>query len=195
MAYNRSHARQLCSAAEYELFAASLSDEIRSLTPARLKSKLERARKLRDKYRDLLKRQRLASRARTGTKKGTRPDSNARTAEKAKLFGEVLERLTARSDQLAAAEKRAEAAAARKATTERVAAQKKKKAARGPKKTRSAKAPAKAAPRGTAATGFTSDAAKAASRRAKLQNTRAKVVQGHVRAAGKRTQAKRDRRR
>lgn len=189
MAYNRNHARTLCTAAEYELFAASLADGIRSLTPARLKSKLERARKLRDKYRDLLKRQRLANRVRTGTKKGARPDSNARTAEKAKLFGEVVDRLDARAKQLAAAEQRAQAAAARKAATARVAA--KKKATRGPKKARSAKA--KSA--GAAATGNVSEAARAASRRAKLQKTRSKAIQGHVRAAGKRSQAKRDGRR
>lgn len=189
MAYNRNHARALCTAAEYELFAASLADQIKSLTPARLKSKLERSRKLRDKYRDLLKRQRLANRARTGTKKGARPDSNARTVDKAKLFGEVLERLSARAKQLAAAEKRAQAAAARKAATARVVA--KKKATRGPKKARSAKAKSQDAARA----GYLSESAQAASRRAKLGKTRAKAIQGHVRAAGKRNQARRDGRR
>ena len=108
MAYNRSHARVLCTKSEYELFAASLSDNIRKLTPARLRAKIDRTRRLRDKYRDLYKRQRLATRARTGTKKGNMTDSNTRTEEKAKLFAEALDRLTARADQLAAAEKRAE---------------------------------------------------------------------------------------
>lgn len=108
MAYNRSHARVLCTKSEYELFTASLSDNIRQLTPARLRAKIDRTRRLRDKYRDLYKRQRLATRSRTGTKKGNMPDSNARTEEKAKLFAEALDRLTARADQLAAAEKRAE---------------------------------------------------------------------------------------
>lgn len=189
MAYNRNHARALCTAAEYDLFAASLSDGIKSLTPARLKAKLERARKLRDKYRDLLKRQRLANRARTGTKKGARPDSNARTADKAKLFGEVLERFSARAKLVAAAGKRAQATAARKAATARVAA--KKKATRGPRKARSAKARSQDASQA----GYVSEAAQAASRRAKLGKTRTKAIQGHVRAAGKRNQARRDGRR
>jgi hypothetical protein len=85
MAFNRNHARPLCTDAEYKLFTASLADEIGTLTPVQLRGKIQRARKLRDKYRDLEKRQRLANRARTGTKKGNRPETNARTADKAKL--------------------------------------------------------------------------------------------------------------
>jgi hypothetical protein len=106
MAFNRNHARPLCSDAEYKLFTASLGDEIGELKPAQLRSKIQRARRLRDKYRDLLKRQRLANRARTGTKKGDRPESNTRTADKAKLFDEALGRFEARHDKLAAAAQR-----------------------------------------------------------------------------------------
>jgi hypothetical protein len=102
MAYNRSHARALCTENEYKLFTASLADEITSLTPAQLRSKIERARKLRDKNRDLFKRQRLSNRERTGTKKGDRPDSNARTGDKAKLFSEALVRFENRAAKLGA---------------------------------------------------------------------------------------------
>ncbi len=196
MAYNRNHARALCTAAEYELFEASLADRISELTTARLKSKLERARKLRDKYRDLHKRQRLASRQRTGTKKGDRAGaSNERTEKKATLFAETLKRFTDQLEKREAAEKRAAAAAARKtAAAERLAA--KRKPARGPARSRSPKASAAGAAQQSApATGFVSEAAKAQSRKARGQNTRAKAVQGHVRATGKRTQARRDRRR
>jgi len=100
MAYNRSHARTLCSPAEYALFAASLADRIGELSVSQLKGKRERARKLRDKYRDLEKRQRLANRQRTGSKKGEGPGTNARTAEKAKLFTEALERFSARLEKM-----------------------------------------------------------------------------------------------
>jgi hypothetical protein len=103
MAFNRNHARRLCTDAEYALFTASLGDELGELTLAQLRSKIQRTRKLRDKYRDLLKRQRLANRARTGTKKGDRVDSNARTSDKAKLFDEALGRFETRAAKLAAA--------------------------------------------------------------------------------------------
>ncbi|MEI2419388.1 hypothetical protein V6O07_03875, partial [Arthrospira platensis SPKY2] len=125
MAFNRNHARPLCSDAEYQLFAASLADEIGTLTPVQLRGKIQRARKLRDKYRDLEKRQRLANRARTGTKKGDRPQTNVRTADKAKLFGEVLERFEAKAAKLAAAaEREAARKAAKAAMAQQVAAKK-----------------------------------------------------------------------
>lgn len=196
MAYNRNQARTLCTAAEYELFESSLSDRIGELTPARLRSKLERARKLRDKYRDLHKRQRLASRQRTGTKKGDRAGgSNERTGQKATLFAETLQRYTKQVEKLAAAEQRAAEAAARKAAAAERASVRRK-TARGPAKAGSPKAGARgAAAQAAADTGFVSEGAKAQSRKARAQNTRARAVQGHVRAAGKRTQARRDRRR
>jgi len=106
MAYNRNHARALCSESEFKLFTASLADEITAHTPAQLRSKIERTRKLRDKYRDLFKRQRLSNRERTGSKKGDRPDSNARTEDKVKLFSEALGRFEARAVKLDGAAKR-----------------------------------------------------------------------------------------
>lgn len=102
MAYNRNHARALCNATEMALFEASLADNINAHSASQVRDKIKRARALRDKYRDLYKRQRLAARERTGTKKGARADSNARTQSKAKLFEEVLTRFQARADALAA---------------------------------------------------------------------------------------------
>jgi hypothetical protein len=100
MAYNRNQARALCSDTEYRLFEASLADNIGRHGPAALRSHVERARRLRDKYRDLHKRQRLATRARTGTKKGNAPERNARTEQKARLFDEVLGRFVRRREKL-----------------------------------------------------------------------------------------------
>jgi hypothetical protein len=101
MAYNRNHARALCNATELALFEASLADNITAHSSSQVRDRIKRARALRDKYRDLYKRQRLAARERTGTKKGVRSDSNARTQSKARLFEEVLARYQARADALA----------------------------------------------------------------------------------------------
>lgn len=177
MAYNRHHARSLCTAAEFQLFTASLSDTIRGLSPAQLKGKLDRARRLRDKYRDLHKRQRLEARARTGTKKG----SAERTRKKVQLFDEATKRFNEQIRLKAAAEKRAAALAKKQ--------QQKKKAVKKPA------ARPKAKKKAAKAAGFVSEQARTSNRRKQLQKTRSKAILGHVRAAGKRNQARRDSRR
>jgi hypothetical protein len=191
MAFNRNHARPLCSDAEYKLFTASLGDEIGDLTPAQLRSKIQRARRLRDKYRDLLKRQRLANRARTGTKKGARPDTNVRTADKAKLFDEALARFQARADKLtAAAEREARRKAAKTSLKDQVAA--KERAGE-----RRAAALAEVKPRGrtaTGATGYASESAHGSALDKLVRDTRAGARKGQKNAAGARSQARRDRR-
>jgi len=188
MAYNRNHARALCTDNEYKLFTASLSDEITGHTPARLQSKIERARKLRDKYRDLIKRQRLANRARTGSKKGNRVDSNARTGDKEKLFAEVLGRLEARAEKLDAAAKRK----ADRAALAVIAATKKKPTTKRPTVPGSGKSgPARKA-RGT---GFTSESARSSAQDKMARDNRSGSRKGMATAAGKRSQARRDNRR
>ena len=102
MANERQVARQLSSRSEFDLISASYADSIGRLSKRALKSNIARARRLRDKQRDLYRRQRLASRARTGTKHG----SSARTAQKAGLFDEALSRFTQRLRALEAAERR-----------------------------------------------------------------------------------------
>lgn len=139
MAFNRNHARPLCTDSEYQLFTASLADEIGKHTPVQLRGKIQRARKLRDKYRDLLKRQRLANRARTGTKKGDRTQTNVRTADKAKLFDEALGRFEAKAAKHAAAEQREAKRTAAKAVLAARIADKKKAGARKGQKTAAGK--------------------------------------------------------
>ncbi len=94
MPVNLRQARQLCTKPELELVLASGGDAIKSMTEARLKLKVVRARALRDKYRDLLRRQRVA--ARVPGAKPARADANARTAAKAELFDAVLARFAER---------------------------------------------------------------------------------------------------
>ncbi|MDP3084690.1 MAG: hypothetical protein Q8N44_13520, partial [Rubrivivax sp.] len=102
MATNKTQAAKLLNAAEMAVYSASVAPAIKDLTAARLTGKIKRARTLRDKFRDLLKRQKLATRSRTGTKVGTSGNANERTAMKAEVFDEVLQRFTARLEQLQA---------------------------------------------------------------------------------------------
>lgn len=170
MAFNRRQARPLCTDTEYALFTASLADAITDLTPAQLRSKLERARRARDKYRDLVKRQRLANRTRTGTNKGNRPETNARTAEKAQLFAEALARFETRASKLAAAAEReanreANREAKREAAKQALAAQSAKR-----RKAGAARAAALGKPKGKGGkaagdkTGYASESARVAAR-------------------------------
>lgn len=178
MPYTLKTARALCNADEIELVAASFPDPGATLTRARVISKLMRARRLRDKYRDLYKRQRLANRSRTGTKFGARPGSNARTEEKARLFDETLKRFEAKLAKLDAAERKvlaAKAGAKRRAISPAAPP-------RAPAAKRSAP------PR----RGYMSEHARQANRRQRLQRTGAKKIRAHVRAQGRRNQARRD---
>lgn len=93
MAITTREARQLSTASEWTLVESSLPSRVRELSPARLRSRIERARKLRDKYVDLARRQHR----RTRSKRSGQPNErlNARTKRKAVLFSEVLVRYQA----------------------------------------------------------------------------------------------------
>lgn len=184
MAFNRSHARRLCNASELTLFESSVGAELASLSEARLKAKIVRARNLRDKQQDLLRRQKLATRARTGTKVGASGVANQRTEQKLKLFSEALARFEARLVSVEAASARAAVRAA--------AASGKKAAVRMPagKKAAAKKPPAKKSKvRGA---GFVSAQARDASNQMQLKKSRSRPIQAHLRSAGKRSQARRD---
>lgn len=107
MAYNRTQVHHLLSAAEFELFEASLAASLKTLTGVRLRSKIGRARAMRDKYRDLLRRQKIATRGRTGSKLGNTGVANQRTEQKMAVLVEVLRRFEKRVLQLDAAQVRA----------------------------------------------------------------------------------------
>jgi hypothetical protein len=191
MAFNRNHARPLCTDAEYKLFTASLQGEIARLTGTQLHSKIQRARRLRDKYRDLYKRQRLANRARTGTKKGARPETNQRTADKVKLFDQALNRFEARATKLAATAERKQKQKDSRAALEAQVGKKRKAGAKraaalGQLQSRSGKA--------IGAIGYTDESAQRAARGKLRRDTRAGARKGHKSAAGARSQARRDRR-
>ena len=106
MSFNRNHVRAFLAKTEIDLFESSLGADLKALTAADVQRRIDRTRKLRTKYRDLLQRQKLATRARTASKAGTSGEANERTAKKAKAFDETLARFEAHANDLEAAEKR-----------------------------------------------------------------------------------------
>jgi hypothetical protein len=92
MAITRITAQRLCTAPEFELFEASMPASARQLSPARLRQKVTRARRLRDKYRDLAKRQRLEARGKRAPQRSRPAQGQENTERKAQLFQETLER-------------------------------------------------------------------------------------------------------
>lgn len=98
----RTQAVKLLNAAEMKLYDNSRAAALRKLSASELDRAIERTRKLRDKQRDLVKRQRLATRKRTGAKGGPSGDANQRTEAKGELIAEILERFEARRAEVSA---------------------------------------------------------------------------------------------
>ena len=71
MPITRHQAQALLNAGEMELYDESRSNPLRKLDAAALEKRIARARRARDRARDLTQRQKLASRAATGSKRGT----------------------------------------------------------------------------------------------------------------------------
>ncbi|MDO8860921.1 hypothetical protein Q6D67_04330 [Haliea sp. E1-2-M8] len=109
MAISKTQAAKLLASAEMEVFNASRAPAITQLSAARLAGKVKRARTLRDKQRDLLQRQTLATRERTGTKGGVSGSANDRTAKKVEILEEILQRFSDRLEKVQAAAARAAA--------------------------------------------------------------------------------------
>ena len=99
-------AKPLLTAAELELFDHSRATPIKAFTAKQLAGKEKRVRALRDKYRDLYRRQTLAQRGKASKGAVSAVKSNERTQRKSDIMQEVLERFEARSTQLAAREER-----------------------------------------------------------------------------------------
>jgi len=79
MAFTRHHARPLLTDNEYALFVSSLSDHLGELNEAELRTAIGRTRRLRDKARDLHRRQAGAVRGSAGAR-GAARTANQRTA-------------------------------------------------------------------------------------------------------------------
>jgi hypothetical protein len=181
MPYTRTSAKTLLTGAELELYDMGRRETIAQLDRRTLIAKIKRTRNLRDKYRDLYRRQRLETRERTGAKRGLSGVANVRTREKAELFGELLERFEAKLAKVDAA---AKLVAEREAKARAAAAKAALRARKGP----AAKGPKAATPRA----GFSSPRAKSAVAKRQFQKTRMTTIHAHVRSRGQRRQAKRD---
>lgn len=198
MATTLIQARKLLTAAELDLFAASRAPALNALTPVQLRGKLKRSRTLRDKFRDLLQRQKLAMRERDGNKQGRSGVANARTEQKEALFADVLDTFTRRLAQVEAVQARAaEKAAAAEAKAKskaKPAVPAKQPAKASPSAARSPKAPAQS-PRASKTLGPTAESARVARHVMQPKLAGQQKVHAHVAARGRRNQAKRDGRR
>lgn len=178
MTYNRNQARPLLDDGEYKLFTSSLADHIGELDRKALGQVITRTRTARDKYRDLAKRQNTVTRDRAGARAAAHT-ANERTAVKATIFGEALDRLGKRRERMEADERRS----ARRAVLDRKVAQRAPSNRAERRLTRTGAAPVK----GT----FMSDRASTSNEAAiRAPQTRIAASRG---AAGRRAQAKRDR--
>ncbi|MBX3323599.1 MAG: hypothetical protein KF757_11475 [Phycisphaeraceae bacterium] len=98
-------AKAICSKPELGLVHWSTRQRVKDLTPSRLAQKLALARKLRDKYRDLVNQQTREQRGKS-TRTRTRPvGDNKNTHLKLQLFQETLDRFEAALKTKTAAEK------------------------------------------------------------------------------------------
>jgi hypothetical protein len=97
MPVTRSQAKEICTKDELELVESSFAPAVNALPAARLKSRIDRARKLQDKYRELERSQNRAAKDSTSGKTRT---ANARTARKARLFDETRARFEKRLARL-----------------------------------------------------------------------------------------------
>lgn len=178
MAYSLASARRWCTESEAELVAQSFAGREVAWTPARLKLKIDRTRRLRDRNQDRARQLKRANRDSTGAKAGSQVTAIAVAEKKARLFDETLARFVAKLERLAAARRMAELKAAVKAAVVRKRAS----PATLPK---TGAAPAAPAPRASKAPGGASAAVQL-----KRQSQAARV-----RARNARNQAKRDARR
>lgn len=88
MAITRAQAREITTRDEQSLVDISFYPDVRALSEKQLRQAVTRARRLRDKYSDLARRQNQATKRRGRAGAG----ENARTAQKERLFIETLER-------------------------------------------------------------------------------------------------------
>jgi hypothetical protein len=93
MPITRPQAREICTKDELELVESSFAPAVNALTPARLRSKIGRTRRLQDKYRELARAQHRTLKDDASKR---RRDANQRTEKKAKLFEETRERFEKR---------------------------------------------------------------------------------------------------
>lgn len=96
MQITRAKAIALLNKGEMQLYDDSRHNPIRRFTAAQLESRVTRARAARDRARDLVRRQKLASRERTGSKRGASGAANQRSKDKVEILADILKRFETR---------------------------------------------------------------------------------------------------
>lgn len=132
MPITRAKASQLLNQKEMALYDDSRANALRKLDAKALAARIQRARAARDRARDLVRTRKLASRERTGSKRGASGLANQRSKDKAELTADILKRFETRAREVAretraAGERRP---AAKAATATRKAAKQKTTSAR-----------------------------------------------------------------
>ncbi|GAA4867490.1 hypothetical protein [Luteimonas vadosa] len=107
MAFTRAQAEGLLNKPEMALYDDSRINSLRGMSPADLAKRIDRARKARDRARDLLQRQTLATRDRAVGKRSATGDANLRSKRKAELLADILKRFEAQSSAAGEREKAA----------------------------------------------------------------------------------------
>lgn len=92
MPITRTKASQLLNQREMALYDDSRVNALRQLDGKALATRVTRARAARDRARDLVRRQKLASRSSTGSKRGNSGDANQRSKDKVELMADILDR-------------------------------------------------------------------------------------------------------
>jgi hypothetical protein len=92
MAFTRAQGEDLLNQAEMALYDDSRINSLRGLATKELDKRIERARKARDRAKDLLQRQTRASRAKAGGKHGATGNANQRSKRKVELLADILKR-------------------------------------------------------------------------------------------------------
>ena len=166
--------RALLTATELALIESSEPSRISAYSPAQLNDRIARARKYWDKYRDLARQQQRRIKKRQH--RGPQPFSNVRTERKAQAFAAALRRFEQRLAQMTREERhrpRPQAKPIPKWPRRPVA---QREAIRRKRQQRQAANEAALAPRIAR----------------QFQKSKMRAIQGHIRARGKRRQAKRD---
>jgi hypothetical protein len=180
MAISRRDAKPLCTKAEFALANESYPPDVSRLSERELRTRITRARKLRDKYKDLAAKQAREIRGKAKPTRQKQPTGNAGTVLKRDFFAETLERF---ETKLGIVERRN---ARVKAEAEQAKAQAALQAALARKKSAAAAKPASR----KAGKGM-----KPVASRKRDQFPNLPTMRGATRAAHARSQAKRDSRR
>ena len=191
MAITTAVAKQLCSKSEFTLFTESASKNVKSIDAKGLRSRITRARKLQDKYRQLASRQEREARGKQMPQGKRAAAGSGATRKKEQAFAEARERFEKQLAKLQAAAKKKDAKkpakkAVKKKTVKKTAkkAAKKKRPQKSPPPDAKKKVPKKKS---------------GVSRTTKTKSTSAKISgsgrvnrQKHRSADNKRRQARRD---